>query len=1033
MPLALTFASGESSLEVDRFAVEETISGLFSVQVWAGSTDPSLDLGAIAGRAASLRAESGWGFALLGAREWSGICCHIAQERAEPSGRSLYHLILVPTLWPLRHRRNYRIFQHQSGPDIAGQILDEWGIPFLWQIDRARHPRLPYKVQYGESDYAFVSRLLEEAGVAFVFAVADGQGSKLALADGLETRPRRPPLPWTDNPTHLLEVELCTKVGVMDEVRSGASLLRDHDFRKPDAAALGEAPKATGLEAKYEQYRHRPGSSLADTGAAEGTPFADDLAFTRHDPRVGTAQATLRLGAERADKCVVSFQTNALDLCPGAVFTITGHPHAAVARPLLVSAFAIEGTAAGDWTMRGRAVRADHPYLPPRKTPKPRATGVQSARVVGFGGEEIHTDEFGRVRVQFPWDRLGKNDEHSSCWIRVSQAWAGRAYGTMFIPRVGQEVLVGFLDSDPEQPVVVGRVHDRIEPPPHKLPDHKTRSTWKSDTSPGSGGFNEIMLEDAAGSELFHVQAQKNQRELVKHDETITVGEDRAKVVQRHETDTTLGDRTEVTAGERRERTDGRRVVSLGAAEGLLVKGTLTEPIEGEHQVLVGGDEHLIVKKIKREWVFEDLHLGVGGGRSESVGGQSLAVSGQHEKVSKNHALETGLTLHLKAGTVMVAEGATDVTAAGPGGFIRIDASGITIQGTLVLINAGGSPGSAPDAAPAAPELPKPASVPDVRPACTVTLSPSPLIVCVCPGVHRHETVTPVGTPGGGTFRWDTSNDAIADVTGTDASADVAGVSPGTAIIGVTYAVNGATASAQVPVTVASVELVLMNTGKVVPAPENTTHDADVAASGGVDDLGPLPMGQGRRDFPNIAYTSPLLVIGTVTPAAALTLTYRWKRLITRRSWNIRKNAAGTRWTVIQRTRRGFPDDDTGSGVFNSAIPSASHKIYIYDDSALLPESDPANQIGDFIREEKDFTYRVEVNVRGTFRTCAEIRVGQIIITRRKAATGTVATDWDGVENSTAIRTLDATLDAAEVRGMVGGALPIDIDAHAND
>src|SRR5262249_3620849 len=158
-------------------------------------------------------------------------------------------------------------------------------------------------------------------------------------------------------------------------------------------------------------------------------------------------------------------------------------------------------------------------------------------------------------------------------------------------------------------------------------------------------------------SELFYVQAQKNQRELIKHDETITVVEDRAKTVQRNETDTTLGNRIEVTDGERHERVDGRRTTSLGAAEGLLVKGTETEPIEGEHQVFVGKDEHLTVKKAKREWVFEDLHLIVDGGRCESVGGQSLAAAGQQEKVGKNHALETGLALHLKAGTKAVAEG----------------------------------------------------------------------------------------------------------------------------------------------------------------------------------------------------------------------------------------------------------------------------------------------------------------------------------------------------------------------------------------
>ena len=169
------------------------------------------------------------------------------------------------------------------------------------------------------------------------------------------------------------------------------------------------------------------------------------------------------------------------------------------------------------------------------KTPKPQVSSVQSAVVVGPSGQEIHVDEFGRVRVQFPWDREGNNDDFSSCWIRASQGWAGTGYGMIVIPRIGQEVLVGFLDGDPDQPIIVGRVFNQTQQVPYKLPDHKTRSAWKSNSSLGGNGFNEIMFEDLKQEELLWMQAQKNLRKLVKNDESITVGHDRRKFVKENE------------------------------------------------------------------------------------------------------------------------------------------------------------------------------------------------------------------------------------------------------------------------------------------------------------------------------------------------------------------------------------------------------------------------------------------------------------------------------------------------------------------
>jgi type VI secretion system secreted protein VgrG len=709
MPLLeLSFASGEDSLSVRRFSVHEGISSLFQASIWAVSSNQSLDLEALVGKTAGLRAQSSSRL-LGGARSWTGVCSHIEQVQAEPTGLSTYRLRIVPTLWLLTQRRSYRIFQHLSIPDIIDRLLAEWSVEPTWRIDRGRYLKLEYKVQYGETDYRFLSRLLEEAGIAFTFP-ADAGESKLTLGDTLhQNEPRgAPPIHYVDNPNESAENEFVTQIRLSHEVRPGAHTLRDYDFRNPGFALFGEAPKAASPEDRYEQYHYQPGSFLVETGRGGGTPVADDKGVARYDQRSGQERAERALAGERADKRSVSFETNAVDLAPGVVFSIGNHPHSELAddKKLLVTGFAIEGSPEGHWTMSGQAVFAADPYRPAKKTPKPQVSGVQSATVVGPAGQEIHTDEFGRVRVQFPWDREGRSDDGSSSWIRVSQGWAGTGYGMITLPRIGQEVLIGFLEGDPDQPVVVGRVFNATAQVPYKLPDHKTRSTWKSDSSMGSNGFNEIMFEDLKGKELVYVQAEKNLRKLVKNDETITVGNNRQKLVVNNELETTGGSRTEVTRANRTEITRENRTTTIGGDRKKVVQGDEVEKTDGKLTILVGQDQDIVIKQVKRERVEEDSHLLVKGERREKVDlSQSLIVGkDRQERVGEHHALEAGKEIHLKAGTALVIEAVRDLTLKGPGGFIRIDAGGVTIQGALVKINSGGSAGSGSGSSPEEPE-----------------------------------------------------------------------------------------------------------------------------------------------------------------------------------------------------------------------------------------------------------------------------------------------------------------------------------------
>jgi type VI secretion system secreted protein VgrG len=322
-------------------------------------------------------------------------------------------------------------------------------------------------------------------------------------------------------------------------------------------------------------------------------------------------------------------------------------------------------------------------------------------------------DELGRVRVQFPWDREGKMDDNSSPWIRVSQGWAGTGYGMIVIPRIGQEVLVGFLDGDPDQPIIVGRVFNQTQAVPYRLPDHKTRSAWKSNSSLGGGGFNEIMFEDLKQQELFWMQAQKNLRKLVKNDETITVGHDRRKFVTVNETEVTGVNRFEVTGVNRTEVTGALHTSFVGGVSLKLVKLDEIEQTDGNHLMLVGKDQDIVIKEIRRERVEKDSHLMIEGLRNEKVNGSySVTVDkNHHEKIAKNHALEAGKEIHLKAGTSLVIEAGRDLTLKGPGGFVRIDAGGVTIRGNVVRINSGGSPGSGAGAKPDVVEEAKEAKV----------------------------------------------------------------------------------------------------------------------------------------------------------------------------------------------------------------------------------------------------------------------------------------------------------------------------------
>jgi type VI secretion system secreted protein VgrG len=638
--LELSFASGESSLTIRSFSVEQRMSGLFEVAVVAVSPDDDVDLDALLGSGATLRL----GSADLGGtfRAWTGIVSHAEQVEVDAAYVATYYVRIVPTLWRTGRRRNNRIFQHKTLPEIALSVLAEWGVEPTLELDLGSFPRFEYRVQYGETDLAFLSRILEEAGVAYSFRdpdvvnEGDAAQTKLVLAtDAHRNEPREAgPLLYVPGKDLSHPPSSLWHVRFAEDVRAGRLTLRDYDFRsRPDfqlfAEARAHAPVTAG-EDRFELYDYAPGAFLVEP----------DGGRARVDEKYAQALVTRQLGATRQGKRSVAYRANVLDLSPGTVFTLAGHPRRELgaAQRLLAIRQTIEGASGGEWTISGHAVLADEAYRPALVTPRPRIPGVQSALVVGPPGEEIHTDEFGRVRVQFHWDREGKRDQNSSCFVRVSQAWAGRGFGVEALPRVGDEVLVGFFEGDPDQPVVVGRVHNGASRVPLILPAQKTRTTWRSESTPGGGGWNEITFEDQKGKELVYVQAERDLETLVKHHEIATVGASLTTTIGTSESRQVGADQALHVGGSRTARVAGSETLSVGESFCLDLG-------DGMAGAVVTRDKRIVFTTGEASIVLDGPNIYLDGNTSVRInGGQVVAIAGAEVHV------DGGPNVYLNAG-----------------------------------------------------------------------------------------------------------------------------------------------------------------------------------------------------------------------------------------------------------------------------------------------------------------------------------------------------------------------------------------------
>ncbi|APR76628.1 VgrG protein [Minicystis rosea] len=657
------------TLRVARFAGVEALCELFHLEITFASEEGVLEIEDVLGRTACLT--------LIG-KDGDDRYVHGVVSRFEEgdAGKkvTLYHATIVPNVWRLQHRHDCRIFQEMTAPEIVKKVLEGArlvaGDDFRLALQGSYRTR-EYCVQYRESDWAFVCRLLEEEGIGWFFehhadkhvlVLVDRAAGHSPIA-GANTVPFRPPL------GALMSEEHVNRFHYAGEVRSGKITVRDYNFQKPALLLEGEARGAADTDLEIYDY---PGIYEA--------------------PSEGTDVAQIRLEERQALRRVGDGESACPRFAPGFTFTLSEHTREGLNRGYLITRLEYqgfepsmgedashEGAVGATYENRFECIPSNVPFRPARVTPKPVMRGVQTAIVVGPSGEEIYTDRFGRVKVQFHWDRLGKKDERSSCWMRVSQVWAGEAWGAMHIPRVNQEVIVDFLEGDPDRPLVVGRVYHGTNLPPHTLPSNKTMSTIKSNSTPGGGGFNELRFEDKKGSEEIFLHGQKDMNVVIEHDATRRVGHDESHHVEH--------DRALEVDNDQREHIHHDRTRKVGNDETAEIGHNRTIKVGADHVETISGNMSHAVTKTRTDEIGEDMSFTVGGKLAVGVtsavsldmsADMALTVGGAStEEVKLDKAIKVGTKVVLQCG---------DTT-------ITVEKSGaVKIEGKNIAIDAGSGP-----------------------------------------------------------------------------------------------------------------------------------------------------------------------------------------------------------------------------------------------------------------------------------------------------------------------------------------------------
>ncbi|RKJ89480.1 type VI secretion system tip protein VgrG [Aeromonas veronii] len=594
-------ALAERTFAVASFTLTEALSQPFHLTLEVASHQDDLDFGDVLDQPCELLV---WHHGALQRR----VCGVVSEFAQGDSGfrRTRYTLEVKPALWRLGLRRNARIFQAQKPDEIIATLLQDHGITDYAFSLKNEHAQREYCVQYRETDLDFLHRLAAEEGLFYFHEFEQGK-HRVVFADDAAALAQGPALLFNLGQSLATQGPHVHQFHYREVVRPSEVALKDYSFKTP-AYGLLHSAVSRELAHQRDTYPHfdYPGRFKQDPSGK---------AFTQH-----------RLDALRNDAVAGNGKSNCAALLPGQTFILTEHRNAAFNIAWQVVDVTHTGTQpqaleeeGGDGpttlTNAFSVVNARQTWRP-RLECKPMVDGPQVALVVGPEGEEIYCDEHGRVKLQFPWDRYGSSNDQSSCWVRVSQGWAGGQYGMMAIPRIGHEVIVSFLEGDPDQPIVTGRTYHATNRPPYALPANKARTVLRTLTHQGKG-YNELSFDDQAGQEEIFLRAQRDLRVVVEHDVVWQVQHD------------------------------------------------VIEQIAGTYQGEVKGDHHLSVEGERREHIQRDLSLTVGGAMHQRLGDRLAVVAGNE--------------VHVSAGQKLVFEAGAEITLKAGGNYIKIDPSGVTI------------------------------------------------------------------------------------------------------------------------------------------------------------------------------------------------------------------------------------------------------------------------------------------------------------------------------------------------------------------
>ncbi len=566
------------------------------------------------------------------------------------AGLYVYRAVVHPWLWFLTQRTNCRIFQEKSALDVIKAVFDAPEYKGLADYDASAlragdYAKRVYCTQYRETDFDFVSRLMEQEGIYYFFKHEDGRHT-LVLADSYSAHdliPGYDKMPYRPGPAGDRHIDSITAWTFDRTVQSGVYELNDFDFEKPRANLRVD----TAITRAHDQSKHKR------------SDYPGGYTVTAQ----GTAYARVRLEAlHTADQCV-SAHSRARRLGTGGLFKLAEHPNGEFNREYLITGarYALQsggyessGGGSAEFECNFMAAPSQRPYRSPQQTPRPLVHGPHTAIVVGKSGEEIWTDKYGRVKVQFHWDGEGKKDENSSCWLRVMQPWAGKKWGAIFLPRIGHEVVVSFLEGDPDRPLIVGSVYNDDNMPPNALPDQQNKSTIKSNTTKGGSGFNEITLDDSKDAEEFFLHAQKDFKRVVRNNDTLEVGLEKKD------------------PGDQKITIHHDQVIEIGNDGTLTIKKNRTADVKESDKLTVGKD-----RKVK---TGTDLAVEVGADYNVKVTGKAV--------------IEANSSIELKVGASSIKIEPAKITLSAPQlsfeatGTGEMKANGpLTLQGAIVKIN----------------------------------------------------------------------------------------------------------------------------------------------------------------------------------------------------------------------------------------------------------------------------------------------------------------------------------------------------------